>query len=243
MTNSVLLDNVSHQDLRVKTGYSADFGDSVNSCVVFPTEFAYVQREYPIFFRRDANGDLQPMALLGFDKDENLFLEGNEWKARYVPAIQQRGPFMIGLRKRTEDEAAPTALINVDLDHPRISRTDGIPVFLPHGGNSPYLDHVSRVLQLIYQGTGIIRPMFAAFEEHGLVEAVQVEREFGRGTKLDLPGFLTISQAKLAGLDSAALEQMHRAGFLSLAVLVTASLGNIAWLVELKNRKRAAAAS
>jgi hypothetical protein len=242
MANSVLLDNVSHQDLRIRTGYSADFGDSVNSCVVFPTEFVYVQREYPIFLRRDANGDLQPMALLGFDKDENLFLEGNEWKARYVPAIQQRGPFMIGLRKRTEDEAAPAALINVDLDHPRISRTDGIPVFLPHGGNSPYLDHVSRVLQLIYQGSGIIRAMLAAFEEHGLVEPVQVEREFGRGTKLDLPGFLTISQEKLAGLEGAALEQMHRAGFLSLAVLVTASLGNIAWLVELKNRKRATAA-
>ena len=50
MTNAVLLDNVTHKDLRVKTGFTAEFGDSVNQVLVFPTEFAFIQREYPIFF-------------------------------------------------------------------------------------------------------------------------------------------------------------------------------------------------
>ena len=44
MTNIVLLDTIAHADLRVATGYAAGFGDAVNQCVVFPTEFDAVQR-------------------------------------------------------------------------------------------------------------------------------------------------------------------------------------------------------
>ena len=241
MTNSVLLNNVTHKDLRVKTGYSAEFGDSINSCIVFPTEFAYVQREYPIVFRRDTQGDLQPIALLGFDADENLFLDENGWNARYVPAIQQRGPFMIGLPKGGSVEDRPGAMINIDLDHPRISQTEGEPVFLPQGGNSPYLERMSRVLQLIYDGAGVTRPMIAAFEEAGLIESVDVNVELKRGPKFRMSGLLTISQEKLAGLDGDRLARLNSAGYLQLAVLAMASVGNISWLVDLKNRKRAAA--
>jgi SapC len=241
MTNSVLLNNVTHKDLRVKTGYSAEFGDSINSCLVFPTEFAYVQREYPIVFRRDAQGDLQPIALLGFDENENLFLDEKGWNARYVPAIQQRGPFMIGLQKGDIADERREAMVNVDLDHPRISRAEGEPVFLPQGGNSPYLEHMSRVLQLIHKGAGVIRPMIAAFEEAGLIESVDVNVELRRGPTFRLAGLLTVGQEKLSGLNGARLERLNSAGFLQLAVLAMASVGNISWLVELKNRKRAAA--
>ena len=44
--------------------------------MIVPTEFADVQREYPIFFRKDpATGEFMSIALLGFSKDENLFLD------------------------------------------------------------------------------------------------------------------------------------------------------------------------
>jgi len=56
MTNKVLLNNVDHADLRVIVRPAAEYGDSVNQVLVFPTEFDDVQREYPIFFRRDPNG-------------------------------------------------------------------------------------------------------------------------------------------------------------------------------------------
>ena len=65
MTNKVLLNNVDHADLRVIVRPAPEFGDSVNQVLVFPTEFDEIQREYPIFFRRDPNGALQSIALLG----------------------------------------------------------------------------------------------------------------------------------------------------------------------------------
>jgi hypothetical protein len=245
MTNTVLLDNVAHADLRVRTGYSAEFGDKINLALVLPTEFIFVQREYPILFRRDANGALQAVALLGLDKGENLFLDEPAWNARYVPAIQQRGPFLIGLHR--EDAGAPSReppgrepMVHVDLDHPRISRTEGERVFLRHGGNSPYLERATRMLQLLYHGVELARPMFAAFEEAGLIESLEAEVNLDGRVKYKLPDFFTINPDRLAALDGTALERLNRPGYLQLAIFVVHSLGNVQWLIELKNRRRAA---
>ena len=42
----------------------------------FPTEYGDIQREYPIFFRKDPrHGESLSVALLGFAQDENLFLQ------------------------------------------------------------------------------------------------------------------------------------------------------------------------
>jgi len=241
MTNAVFLNNVAHKDLRVRTGFSAEFGDSVNTAPVFPTEFAFVQREYPIFFRRDPNGEYQAIALLGLDKDENLFLEEPVWNARYVPAIQQRGPFLIGLHQKDGQRSGDREpMVHVDIDHPRISTTEGTPVFLPHGGNSPYLELVSRMLQIIYHGDAQAKPMFAALEEAELIESMNLEINLDDRTSYKLPDFFTISQDRLTALNGPTLERLNRLGYLQLAMFVANSLGNIEWLVELKKRKRAA---
>jgi hypothetical protein len=69
MTRHVILNNIAHKDLRVVTRYAAEFGDNVGTMMVVPTEFADVQREYPIFFRKDpATGYFSSFALLGFSR-------------------------------------------------------------------------------------------------------------------------------------------------------------------------------
>lgn len=242
MARNVLLDNVAHKDLKVRTGYSAEFGDSINSVMVFPTEFVHVQREYPILFRKDSAGHMQAMALLGLDPDENLFLQGNSWNARYVPALLARGPFLIGFKQNEAGETINEIVTHVDLDHPRISTTEGEPIFKSQGGNSPYLDRANRLLHLIHRGMGAVGPMFAAFEEAGLLESRDIEIQLDDRTKYQLPGFLTINEARLAKLDGAQLEKLNKTGFLHFALFALASLGNINWIIELKNRKRAAMA-
>jgi hypothetical protein len=242
MSRTEVLDNVAHRDLRVRQGYAAEFGDAVNTALVFPTEFSHVQREYPILLRRGADGQLQAIALLGLDRDENLFLEGTQWNARYVPAVLQRGPFLIGFRKeQIRGEPVNVPVIHVDLDHPRVSHTEGEPVFLRHGGNSPYLERANRFLQIIYTGTSMAGPMYGALEAEGLVEELDLEVDLDGRVKYKLPGFLTISQQRFAKLGPAALDRLHTRGYLEPAVLMMASLANVYWLIELKNRKRASA--
>ncbi len=243
MTSIVLLDTIAHAELRVATGHAAAFGDAVNQCVVFPTEFDAVQREYPILFRRDDAGAFYAVALLGLDRDENLFLEDGSWQARHIPVLHQRGPFLIGTVERSVDGVVQREpMLHVDLDHPRICAQGGQPAFLPHGGQSPYLDHVVTVLRAIHDGLALRAPMFAAFEDAGLIEPITLDVALDEETRYSIPDCFTIGPERLARLDPAALDALHRAGFLQHAFFVASSLGNVASLIAAKNRKRRAAA-
>lgn len=237
MTNKVLLNNVDHPDVRVIARPAAEFGDSVNQVLVFPTEFEEIQREYPIFFRRDEAGALYAVALLGLDRDENLFLDESGWRGRYVPAALQRGPFLIG---REGGDADGEPIIHIDLDHPRVSASEGLPLFLPHGGNAPYLEHVAGVLRVIHAGAEAAAPMFAAFEEADLIEPISVEIELSDVKKYVLPDLYVIGGGALAKLDAAQLDRLNRNGYLGLAFFAAASLGNVSRLIELKNQRTGA---
>jgi hypothetical protein len=245
MTKHAILNNIAHKDLRVITRYGAEFGDSVGTVPTYPTEYGDVQREYPIFFRKDpSTGEYQSIALLGFEKNENLFLEEGRWNASYVPGIVARGPFLIGFQEQQiEGELRKEPVIHVDLDHPRISQTEGQPVFLPQGGNSPYLDHVAAVLRGIRDGLEISKAMFAAFAELDLIEPVKVEIKLSAEEGYSLVGLHTINREKLAALDGASLEKLNKSGFLQGAFLVIASMNNVKKLMGMKQRKRLQAAN
>jgi hypothetical protein len=235
-----LLNNVDHQDLRVIAGHGREFGEAVNQVLVFPTEFEELQREYPIVFRRDAEGALRPVALLGFSREENLFLDDEGgWRARYVPALFERGPFSIAAPDTAEGEP----MIRVDLDHPRVSRNEGTAVFLPHGGNSPYLEQVTAVLRAIYLGHRLLEPMIAAFEAADLLREVNIEARVGESEVHAVSGAFTIDRERLAALSAGELAELHRGGFLQAAFLAAASLGNVQRLVDLKGRKIAETAA
>jgi hypothetical protein len=241
MTNRLLLNNVDHHDLRVIAGHSPAFGDSVNQVLVFPTEFDAVQREYPILFRRDSEAT-QAVALLGLDADENLFLDDSGWQARYVPAIQRRGPFSIGVQERDDDgELRREPLIHIDLDDPRVGQTEGLPLFLPHGGNAPYLEHISEVLRTIYVGIETAGTTYAAFEALGLLQPIKLEIMLSEVERYVISDYLAMDPERLAALDGAELERLNRGGHLRAAFLAASSLANVNRLIELKNRKRGVA--
>jgi len=242
MANRVLLNNVDHHDVRVQLGHSAAFGDAINQVTVFPTEFEELQREYPILFRRNPDGTYYSVVLLGLDRDENLFLNGMAWQGRYVPALLQRGPFSIGMPDLGPDgEPLGEPMIHIDLDHPRVSRSEGQPVFLPHGGNSPYLDHIASVLRAIFVGVEVNKSIFAAFEEFDLIEPVTIEIQLNDTRQYNVPDCYTISRERLMQLDGAALEKLHRADYLRAAIWVASSMGNVGRLIDIKNAREAVA--
>lgn len=236
MTNTVLLNNVDHADLKVSTARGEAFGDSVNQAVVVPTEFLELQREFPILIKKDQAGAYQAVALLGFDSGENLFLNGDRWTSRYIPAVLERGPFTIGLNRQA-DQAQNEPMINIDLDHPAVGVEQGAPLFLKHGGNAPYLEHVAGVLRRLHAGAQIRKSFFDAMERLGLIEPVNIEGEFKEGMTFKIPGFSAISIDRLNELDADALYQLNRSGHLYAAHMMVASLNNIGRLIEMKGRK------
>jgi len=240
MARHAMLNNIQHKDLRVITRAGAQFGDNVGTVMCFPTEYAEIQREYPIFFRKDPDtGEYSSVALLGLTKDENLFLEGDRWDASYIPGIIARGPFLIGFQVREESgESVQAPMIHIDLDHPRVSQSEGEAVFLEHGGNSRYLDRIASILNGINDGLVFSKAMFALFTKYELIEPLKLEIKVDADSLYNLVGLHTISEPKLRNLGPEAVYDLHRAGFLQGAFLQLASLQNLGRLIERMQRRR-----
>lgn len=226
MTRNVLLNNVEHKDLRVITQRGAAYGDDVMFAVTFPSEFRNLQAHYPIVFQKSHDGtSFQPVALFGFQAGQNLFLQGSRWDAGYVPLAIERHPFLIGVDRGE-------LMVHVDLDNPRVSLTEGEPVFLPYGGTTEYLERASSMLQAIHHGLQSNTGFTAALLQHELLEPFALDIERADGSQHRFAGFYTIHEERLQNLGAAALESLHKAGYLFAIYMVVASLSRFRDLIE-----------
>jgi SapC len=239
MPAHVLLNNIEHKDLKIITQRSALYGDDVVGALIFPEEFTAVQREYPIFFQKDSTtGEFQAIALFGFQENENLFLNDSGWAANYIPAVIEREPFLIGFQSSSNPDQIQTPMIHIDMSSPRISKTDaGEAVFQQYGGNSAYIDRISKILMLIHEGIAMSKAMFDTFLSFDLIESFTLNITFNNGSEYKSTAYYTINRDKLFSLDDAVLGQLHRVGLLHYAYMVLASTSNIKALIERKNRK------
>lgn len=239
MARYELLNNVSHKDLRVATGFGPEFGDDVGMVPAFPSEFAELQREYPIFLRKDpGTGEWQSVALLGFEQRENLFLQDGRWNASYLPGAAAKGPFLIGFQEqRIDGEVRQEPVMHVDLDHPRVNFAKGEPVFMPQGGNSPYLEYIAGVLRGIRDGAVFGSAMFSALDTMGLIQPVNLDVQLDERHHVGVQGLHGIDRERLAALDGSELFELNRAGYLEGAYLILASLHNMRRLMAEKQRR------
>jgi hypothetical protein len=237
MPRHELLNNVAHKDLRVIRRFGQ--GDAAGTVPAFPTEFAELQREYPIFFHKDASsGEYSAIALLGFHRQENLYLRDGRWNAAYLPGYVAKGPFLIGFQEQWVDgEPRREPVIHVDLDHPAVSFTEGEAVFLPGGGQSPYLEQISSILRGIRDGVEGGKAFYAALAAQGLIQPMTLEVRFDADHGANLTGLHGIDRDRLAALDAAALHALHQQGFLEGIYLVLASMHNMRHLIAEKQRR------
>jgi SapC len=236
MTRSVLLNNVTHRDLRVNTARGAAWGDDVMSAVVVPAEFRNLQAHYPVVFQKtgDATG-FQPVAMLGFEPGQNLFLGPDGWDAPCVPMAVERQPFLIG---RDGDEL----LVHVDMDSPRIGHgagSEGEPVFLPMGGTTEYLERVNSLLLALHEGLQATPAFVRALLDHDLLESFVLDAVGPDGTPHRLAGMYTINEERLARLPGAAVQALHAAGHLLPVYMAVASIGRFRDLIDRYARRQA----
>ncbi len=253
MTRHMLLNNIDHQHLRVLHQFGAAFGDAVAALPAFALEWPELQKQYSILLRRDA-GRWQAVVLLGLAPDENLFLTGNSangWDASYVPLAAEKGPFLIGFQRpagMSFDLTGQTlgqtpdprdAVVHIDIKHPRVSQSAaGLPLFLPQGGASPYLQYISGRLEQIQRSLALEPLLLQALEQLDLIEPLNIEFALDNGEKHRLTGNYSISSARLAQLSGDDLQRLNQSGFLPLIYAQLSSLSNIQQLVDRKNQRQ-----
>ena len=241
MPKHVQLNNIDHPDLRVRTGHSAALGDDVMACAVFPHEFRNLQPHYPIVFAKDgASGSFRPLALFGLEDRENLFLKSNDqWDADYVPLAIRMKPFLIGF---SGDAAGGRQMeVHIDIEHPRVSETDGARLFLEHGGHAPLLQEASKILGEVNDGEQTISKFSALLEELELIEPFTLDVELNDGSKGRLEGYYIIAEEKLYALKGEELERLQISGFLQPVFMGVAALSQFRNLIDRRNAKIAGA--
>lgn len=235
MANHQVLDNVTHQDLKIIIDQHPDYGDVQSYATLVPSELSAAQTDYPIFFRRNsAVKTLEIIALLGLGDTENLFLDSRGWHAHYVPLSIQRKPFLIGL---VSNNGVEEPQIHIDMDSPRVNKELGESVFLTHGGQSEFLQSIASILNALHQGHLKAQAFIEILQSLGLIENVNLSVKLNDGDTLELSELLTVNEDALAKLPAEKLYQLHERGFLKLVYMMIASINNMTKLIELKNKQ------
>ena len=241
MTKTTVLNNVDHKNLKVDTRPQSSNTPMVNRCLVHATEISELHKEFPlVFYKHPDSGQTQLHVILGLEKDENLFIGPNGWTSRFVPALLARGPFSLGYKK-TEPTNGQRAepLICIDLDDPRVNSEQGEEIFLPFGGEAPYLNYVKKALQTIEQGLVFDKTLYTLVESMDLLEPVAIQIKLSNVDEVNFSDYYTINKQKLATLAPESLSKLHQYGVLSLLYFVLSSMGNFQQLITLKNAKSA----
>ena len=230
MPNITLLNNEAHRTLKVQPGADAKYGDNQRFVAVVPAEFPFLAAHFPILIVKDADGAFQLGALLGFDENENLFLDENGMNA-YRPLNLQRGCFFA-----YNDQVA------IDLDSPRIS-DDGVALFDDKGEPSQYTQSIMAIFRELIQGTAQAKLFVETLEKLKLLEAVDINASFPDGSKQSLTGVFTINQANLRTLTDADVLDLFRREYLQAIYLMVASLRQLPVLLQLRAKAKADAVS
>ena len=237
MSNYQILNNVEHADVKIRLDRAAKYGDDVMFCMTYPFEFRLALAHYPIVIYKSVDTEaIYPVALFGFEEGENLFLSEHGWEARYIPIMVQRQPFSIGFQQQPGSNEKQK-IITFNPLHPRVNSEQGEAVFNEHGGYTPYLEQVVKMLESIDTGHVQNRMLMEALKKHDLLEPTTIAITLNDGSSYELVGFHTIADDKFEALSAEALDELNQQKLLLPITMIIASMSNLGDLVTRRNRK------
>lgn len=237
MTHYQILNNVDHKDIRVTQAPGEAYGDRIHCCPAYTFEFRDLQADFPILLQNSQENGLIPVALMGFEQGENLFLGDGSWSALSRPAFLQRGPFLIGQHKVEGSEEV--RVLSIDADHPRVGTQEGEALFQPLGGRTEYLERMADLMERIHESAEHTKRFTQTLSDYGVVEPVTMDITLRDGSKNQLIGFHALKEEKVRELNGEQLAALADAGFLMPLFMMLASLPNLRRLIELKEQARA----
>lgn len=233
MTSFVPLDKNVHAKTRVLTGRGEQFGENKHLVPIIADEVNNLALEYPIcFIKNNATGQFGLQVMLGFEPEENLFLEGENWQATYIPLHLLRQPFMVAVN--VEEGTLPSAdntVITINMESTRVQQEQGEALFDEQGNASPFLDNINHMLSNLVNGMVRTDKFIETLLAHQLIEEVHVNVTFEGEQPKRFEGIYTVSEKTLTELDAKTLQQLNSKGYLQACYVILASMGNMQKLI------------
>lgn len=237
MNRLTALNSAAHRHIRVNQQQVLAQAAQLNMLPVVLGEFLKLCVQYPIVMTKNgATGQFTCIALLGFDKHENLFWHEDRWDALYVPLQVTRQPFFLGTEPQAPGEAEPRRVVCIDTMSTSVRQAHGEAIFDEHGAETAYFQQVKQMLAALLDGEQqtdrFIRKLLAL----ELVRPMRLEIEFVDQRKHRVEGLYTIDEERLKALPAPAITELHALEYLAPIYTMLASLGHIYSLVQRKNQ-------
>ncbi|WP_371324320.1 SapC family protein [Dechloromonas sp. ZY10] len=224
------LDPVRHAALRLAPVNDFSFAAQSQTLPLLAVEMNEAQREFPLVFARDQEGQITPLALLGLRQNENLFIAADgRWQAEHLPAFIRRYPFAT-VQVNGEDLA-----VCVDEAAGCLSSAVGEPLF-PADGSRELLTRIQQVLQEYQHEIARTRAFCTRLQELDLLREASAQIELPDGEAFSLTGMLIVEEELLRALSPEQVHALVQTGELALIQAHMLSLGNFPRLLRRRNQ-------
>lgn len=227
-----LLDSVRHRDIRIDTLLVDTPHNHTNAANVSVTELVTLVHEYPIFIAKNPNtGQFLFNALLGVNSGENLFIQNNEWKAKYLPLDILRRPLQAMLEGEDDFSGGRIA---IDTANPVVEMEKGERLFNTEGEPTPFLERIQQTFSQLMGSAKLTTDILNIMYQYDLLESITLKLELDGGEVVTMNGLYTINKKSLAELTGDALALCHKKGVLEVCYLVLSSAVHIDKLIKWK---------
>lgn len=226
-----------HAATRIKELSDFRFASQFHIAYVTMHEFMRGAASFPVVFLHDRERDeYRPVALLGLNAGENLFVDDlGQWLGSYVPAIIRRHPFAL----------APAAqdgqyVVCIDEGSPTLSQSEGAPLFDPQGAPTQVLENVKLYLSEMRKMDALTQQFcrFLAAQEMFTPLNMRVR---DRDRLKNVAGCFVVNEERMEQLSDALHLEMKRQGYLAPIYAQLISLAQIEKLVKLQDERAASA--
>lgn len=206
------------------------FTAKTQTVLLTTVEFFDAGRQFPIIFTATPDGRILPVALLGLENGENLFVnESGAWTGDYIPAYIRRYPFI------TTEAIQGEMTICFDEMFDGLNQEGGTKLF-ENGEPTQKVTEIQAFLQDYFiqmQQTEQFGAMLSP--QIGLLKQIDATVNLNDGKTYNLIGMLVVDEQKLIQLPDTEIVRLFRNGQLAMIHAHLMSLRNLGNLIERKS--------
>jgi hypothetical protein len=240
MTHLVAVDNKNHLNTKIDLSKIEQHGADLHLVPVVLSEFIHLAVQYPIVLTKHGEtGQFVFSAMLGFEKNENLFWQEEQWQGLYVPLQVRRQPFFIeAIEHQNNSEHDNNELVVcVNMESPALSNNTGEALFDINGQESTFFQEAKDLLAQLLTGEKENNLLLESLTLMGLIQPMSLDITFVDQSSTKLWGLYTIDQEKLTSLSKEQVLTLYQAGLLPSIYTMITSLGQVHALIDLKNKR------
>jgi hypothetical protein len=221
-----------HAHKKVMASNSFDFAARFHVAYLTMHEFTRAAGYYPIVFLEDRDNDTyRPVALMGLEAGENLFVDNEgRWNAAYIPAIIRRYPF--ALVKAPE---ADRYVVCVDEASKLLSDVEGAPMFDETGNPTQVIENVKRYLSELQQMDQMTSEFCRFLVQSNLLVPLNMRVNAADQVR-NITGCYVINEERLTNFSDARFLELRTRAYLPAIYAHLLSLTQIERLLTMKKR-------